>query len=65
MKLNICNQYASSFASLGVIAVIIAFTIQVSMGEHQLSNHDTVSASKDTSLKKEVITTAHICISNL
>jgi hypothetical protein len=38
MKLNLCRQYAASFASLGVISVITAFTISVSVEQHQLNN---------------------------
>ncbi|SFW37478.1 hypothetical protein [Chitinophaga sancti] len=38
MKLNLYRQYAASFASLGVIAVITTFTISVSVEQHQLNN---------------------------
>ena len=44
MKLNLCRQYAASFASLGVIAVITAFTISVSVEQHQLNNQQDVPA---------------------
>lgn len=46
MKLNLCRQYAASFASLGVIAVITAFTISVSVEQHQLNNQQDAPAIK-------------------
>lgn len=46
MKLNLCRQYAASFASLGVIAVITAFTISVSVEQHQLNNQQDAPAMR-------------------
>lgn len=46
MNLNLCIQHAASFASLGVIAVITAFTISVSVEQHQLNNQQDTPAIK-------------------
>jgi hypothetical protein len=64
MKLNLCRQYAASFASLGVIAVITAFTISVGVEQHQLNNQqDTpaarVAANADSTSKIVCIETRH------
>ncbi|WP_343669142.1 hypothetical protein [Chitinophaga sp.] len=65
MKLNLCRQYAASLASLGVIAVITAFTISVSVEQHQLNNQQETPAMKvaaanaDSSSKIVCIDTRH------
>ncbi|WP_343692417.1 hypothetical protein [Chitinophaga sp.] len=65
MKLNLCRQYAASFASLGVIAVITAFTISVSVEQHQLNNQQDAPAvsiaiaSVDSTSKIVCIDTRH------
>lgn len=65
MKLNLCRQYAASFASLGVIAVITAFTISVSVEQHQLNNQQdppsmrVAVANADSSSRIVCIDTRH------
>jgi hypothetical protein len=65
MKMNLSSPYAASFASLGVITVIIAFTIQVSIEQHQLNNRQDAPALKvaalqaDSSIKNMGIVTTH------
>lgn len=53
MKLNLSSPYAASFASLGVIIVIIAFTIQVSIEQHQLNNQQGAPAVKVAALQAD------------
>lgn len=63
MKLNLCRQYAASFASLGVIAVITAFTISVSVEQHQLNNQQDTPAARVAAANADS-TSKIVCIDN-